>query len=109
MDVKQGIISIPFLGTIKFFFFKSLNKFKIKSVFRVDSKLNKFIKLGKHKWDIIDQFRLVYKITCSYDRTYEGETKRPLRFRLRLTSESQAARGGGGGVRLVNFFSIFFL
>ena len=75
-------MSFPYHGNISFTIRRILSDYNLKTVFRVDSKLDNFIKLGKDPLDKLDQTNVVYKITCrQYKRTYIGQTGRLLKTR----------------------------
>ena len=48
----------------------------------MNSKLDKFIILGKDPYEIGEHHSVVYKILCNCGRCYEGQTKRPFRIRI---------------------------
>ena len=54
----------------------------MKVVFRINSKLDRFIALGKDPYEIGEQNNVVYKISCNCGKCYVGQTKRPLRIRI---------------------------
>ena len=75
-------MSIPYHGNISFTIRRILADYNLERVFRVDSKLDNFIKLGNDPLDKLDQSNVVYKITCrQYKRTYIGQTGRLLKTR----------------------------
>ena len=57
-------MSIPYFGNISFTIKRILSDFNIKNFFRVDSKLEIMIKLGKDPLDTFEQSNVDYKITC---------------------------------------------
>ena len=61
---SRRFVSIPFVGNISFTIKRILSDFNLKTIFRVHSKLDKMIKLGKNPLDIFEQSNVVYKITC---------------------------------------------
>ena len=54
----------------------------MKVVFRINSKLDKFIILGKDPYEIGEQNNVVNKISCHCGKCCVGQTKRPLRIRI---------------------------
>ena len=58
-----------------------LRKNNVKVVFRINSKLDRFIVLGKDAHEI-GEHNVVYKISCNCGKCYVGQTKRPLRIRI---------------------------
>ena len=78
----KKIISIPFYGKISENVKRIITKQNINIIFRVDSKLNKIIKLGKDALEKSEMSNVVYKLECiSCDKTYVGQTKRLLNIR----------------------------
>ena len=67
-----------FIGDCKAFF----RKYNVKVVFRINSKLDRFIALGKDPYEIGEKNNVVYKISCNCGKCYVGQTKRPLRIRI---------------------------
>ena len=53
----------------------------MKIVFRVNSKLDEFIILGKNPYEIGEENNIVYKISCNCGKCYVDQTKRLLRIR----------------------------
>ena len=79
---SRRFVSIPFFGNISFTIKRILSDFNLKTTFRVDSKLDNMIKLGKDPLDIFEQSNVVYKITCKQcNKIYIGQTGRLLRTR----------------------------
>ena len=78
---KKPIISIPCYGDIFENIKRLLNQFETKTVFRRESKLNKYVKLGKETLDNFDKKNVVYKFNCKCGKCYVGQTKCPLRSR----------------------------
>ena len=76
------MVSIPFYGNISFTIKRILSDFNFNTIFRLDSKLDNMIELGKEPLDICEQSNVVYKITCKQCKeTYIGQTGRLLRTR----------------------------
>ena len=81
LETKK-IISISFYGKISENVKRIIAKQNINIIFRVDSKLNKIIKLGKDVLEKSEVSNVVYKLECiSCDKTYLGQTKRLLNIR----------------------------
>ena len=81
LETKK-IISIPFYEKISENVKRIISKHNINIIFRVDSKLNKIIKLGKDVLEKSEMSNVVYKLECiSCDQTYVGQTKRLLNIR----------------------------
>ena len=79
--VKDKIITIPYYGTISENIKRVLNKYQINAIHRINSKLNKFVRLGKDPVSCSDKKNVVYKFNCKCGKTYVGQTKRPLHIR----------------------------
>ena len=76
LDTKR-IISIPFYGKFSENVKRIISKHNINIIFRVDSKLDKIIKLGKDDLKEGEMNNVVYKLECiSCDKTYVEQTKR---------------------------------
>ena len=54
----------------------------MKIVFRINSKFDRFIILGKNPYEIREHKNVVYKVSCNCGKCYVGQTKRPLKIRL---------------------------
>ena len=66
---------IPYHENISFTIRRILADYNLETVFRVDWKLDDFIKLGEDPLDKLNQSNVVYKITCRQcKRTYIGQT-----------------------------------
>lgn len=79
---KKNIkIVFPYHGAISENIKRLLKKLKIKTIFSVNTKLDKFFKLGKDKVGSINQCNCVYKFECNCGRSYVGQTKGPLYIR----------------------------
>ena len=82
MQNQKIIISIPFDGKIAENVKRIIAKQNIHIIFRVDSKLNKIIKLGKNALEKSEMSNVVYKLEfISCDKSYVGQTKRLLNMR----------------------------
>ena len=77
-----SVVSIPYYGNLSEIVKRFLRKYNVKVVFRINSKLDRFIVLGKDPYEIGEQNNVVYKISCSCGKGYVGQTKRPLRIRI---------------------------
>ena len=58
-----------------------LNKYQINTIYRINSKFNRFVRLGKDPVPSSDKNNVVYKFYCKCGKTYVGQTKRPLHIR----------------------------
>lgn len=79
----KRILSYPFLTTALYMRtenYLSLNKVDVRTVFRSESKLNRFIKLGKDLCDVFDKTNEVFRVSSISGKCNVGETKRPLRI-----------------------------
>ena len=79
---NNSILSIPYYGSLSEVVRRLLQKYQAKIVFRINSKLDKFITLGKNPYEVGEQNNVVYKISCNCGKCYVGQTKRPLRIRI---------------------------
>ena len=79
---RPPIVSIPYYGNLSEVVKRLLQKYEVKIVFRINSKFDRFITLGKDPYEIREQSNVVYKISCNCGKCYVGQTKRPLRIRL---------------------------
>ena len=75
-------MSIAYYGSLSEVATRSLQKYHAKIVFRINSKLVKFITLGKDPYEVGGQKNVVYKISCNCGKCYVGQTKLPLRIRI---------------------------
>ena len=78
----NSIVSIPYYGSLSEVVRRLLQKYHAKIIFRINSKLDKFITLGKDPYEVGEQNNVVYKISCNCGKGYVGQTKRPLRIRI---------------------------
>ena len=76
------VVSIPYYGNLSEIVWRFLRKYNVKVVFRMNSKLDRFIVFGKDPYEIGEQNNVVYKISCNCGKCYVGHTKRPLRIRI---------------------------
>ena len=79
---RAPIVSIPYYGNLSDVVKRLLQKYEVKVAFRINSKFDSFITLGKDPYEIEEQSNLVYKISCNCGKYYIGQTKRPSRIRL---------------------------
>ena len=79
---RAPIVSIPYYGNLSDVVKRLLQKYEVKVVFRINSKFDSFITLGKDPYEIGEQSNVVYKISCNCGKCYIGQTKCPLRIRL---------------------------
>ena len=78
---KDKIITISYHGTISENIKRVLNKYQMNTIYRINSKLNRFVRLGMDPVSFSDKNNVVYKFNCKCDKTYVGQTKRPLNIR----------------------------
>ena len=57
--------------------------FNINNVYKINSEVNKFIKLGKDYLGTLDEGNGVYKITCDCKKTDVLQSKRQLCIRIK--------------------------
>ena len=79
---KDKTITIPFCGIISENLKRVSNKYQINTIYRINSKLYKFIRLGKDPVSSLDKNNVVYKFNFKCGKTYVGQTKRPLLIRI---------------------------
>ena len=75
---KEKIITIPYYGTISENIKRVLNKYQINAIYRINFKLNRFLRLGKDPVSSSEKNNVVYKFNCKCGKTYVRQTKRPL-------------------------------
>ena len=56
------VVSIPYYGNLSEIVWRFLRKSNVKVVFRINSKLDRFIVLGKDPYEIGEQNNVVYKM-----------------------------------------------
>ena len=78
---KYEIISLEFHSQISENIKRIGKNLKIKTVSRVGSNLEIFIKLGKDKLEIFNQCNVVYRLKCQCGKSYVGQTKGSLHIR----------------------------
>ena len=79
---RAPIVLIPYYGNLSEVVKRLLQKYEVKIVFRINSKFDRFITLGKDPYETGEQSNVIYKISCNCGKCYVGQTKRPLRIRL---------------------------
>ena len=77
-----SVVSISYYGNLSEIVKHFFRKYNVKVVFRINSKLDRFIVLGKDPYEIGEQNNVVYKISCNCGKCYVSQTKRPLRIRI---------------------------
>jgi len=81
---QKSFFTIPYVRSISESFLPITKKFGFDISYSVSNTLNKFIKRGKDKIDLMSQTDCVYRIDCSdCDMTYVGQTKRKLGTRVK--------------------------
>ena len=65
MNTNVSVVSIPYYGNLSEIVKRLLQKYDVKVVFRINSKLDKFIILGKDPYEIGEQNNVVYQISCN--------------------------------------------
>ena len=79
---NNSIVSIPYYGSLSEVVRRLLQKYHAKIVSIINSKLDKFITLGKDPYEAGEQNNGVYKISCNCGKCYVGQIIRPLRIRI---------------------------
>jgi len=81
---KIPFFTIPYVKSISESFLPITKKYGFNVAFSIPNTLNRFIKRGKDKINLMAQNECVYKIKCSNcDTSYVGQTKRQLGTRLK--------------------------
>jgi len=80
----KNFFTIPYVKSISESFLPTVNKFGFNIAYSSFNTLNKFIKRGKDKIDLMSQNEIVYKINClNCNSSYVGQTKRQFKTRLK--------------------------
>ena len=64
------IITIPYYGTISANIKRVLNKYQINTIYRINFKLNRLVRLGKDPISSSEKNNVVYKFNCKCGKTY---------------------------------------
>jgi len=81
---KTTFFTIPYVRSISESFLPITKKYGFNIAFSIPNALNRFIKRGKDKINVMAQNECVYKIKCSNcDMCYVGQTKRQLGTRIK--------------------------
>lgn len=80
---RLATLSIPYIPRLFENISQKMKKYNIRTVPKITSSLNRYVRRGKDSTQKMDQSGVVYKINCKdCDATYVGETKRKLSTRI---------------------------
>ena len=71
---RVPIVSIPYYGNLSEVVKRLLQKYDVRIIFRINSKFDRFITLGKDPYEIKEQSNVVYRILCNCGKCYVGQT-----------------------------------